>query len=196
MTATIEKKPIDSTLRDLARRAAEAGDKGLLAEVGQVAASGSEADVERLAGLESHFANDALKRVCEAMKLDFEAVTERAAVMEIDGNMPRLTAEKAAVAEAIQVRTGWTPPAAFLKALFRRGLVNSQARLKNPNPAPFMQPERDADKAEWLKLLYDLCERERRDGPAPDHEWTCLLVRKPAHVDLEKELHRVRNEKV
>ncbi len=115
---------------DLLRRAAEAGDKALLAECGTTAAGGNDADIVHLAALESTLANDVLRRVCEAMKLDFEATTERAALIEIDGNLPRLAAEKEAVAQGIKARIGWDPPPVFLKALFRRGLLNEMAKLR------------------------------------------------------------------
>ncbi len=129
MIAAID-KPIPDALRDLARRAAEAGDQELLAEVGRVAATGTEAEIESLAALESTLANEVLRRACEAMKLDFEATTERAAGEEIDGSQPRLKSEKLAVAQGIFARFGWEPPPAFLKALFRRGLLNEMARLR------------------------------------------------------------------
>ena len=185
---------------DLLRRAAEAGDRELLTEVGQVAASGSEADVERLAGLEAHLANDVLKRVCEAMKLDFETTTERAAMAEIEGGLPRLESEKRAVAEAIQARIGWEPPAVFLKALFKRGLVNSQMRLQNPNPKTnysddLIGVDPETQKRNWLESLRLLVEFEKMTGETSEIKWRILLRAKPAHVDLEAELGRVRNEK-
>lgn len=132
MTFTEDAAPLPSrqAVLDLLRRAAEAGEKAVLAEAGAVAASGNPDEIERLSRLESYLANDVLRRVCEAMKLEFEAVTERAAITEIDGGSTRLAAEQEAVRGAIAARTGWTPPSAFVKALFKTALQSVVAKIR------------------------------------------------------------------